>query len=75
MDANQSLSRTVMERIAAREGTTPAELSEPLYSAIDPEALDGLFRGSSGQVVFTYQGYEVTVTSESDISVTPLPSV
>jgi hypothetical protein len=75
MGANHSLSATVMETVAKREGVTPAELPEPLYSAVDPEALDGLFRGSSGRVVFTYQGYEITVTSDGEVSVTPLRSV
>jgi hypothetical protein len=73
MDANQSLSTAVLETIAAKEGVAPPELAEPLYTALDPEALDGLFRGSSGRVVFEYHGYEVTVTSEGDVSLTPLP--
>jgi hypothetical protein len=68
----RSLSALVTETVAAREGRSPAELSEPLYAAIDPDALDSLFQNSSGQVVFTYHGYEVTVTSGGDVSVTPV---
>lgn len=66
---------TVVERIAELEGTTPGELSPPLYSAIDPEALDSLFAPTArssrteGQLSFTYCGYEVDVRSTGEVSV------
>ncbi|OLZ42264.1 hypothetical protein A6E15_15390 [Natrinema saccharevitans] len=46
---------------------------EPLYAAVDPEALDDLFGDGSGtagtpdRVTFTYHGYEVTVTGDRRI--------
>ncbi|WP_227355880.1 HalOD1 output domain-containing protein [Haladaptatus salinisoli] len=63
-------STTIVERIAARAEVSSDDL-EPLYAAIDPDALDALFaprpNGSDrtgGQVTFTYAGYAVTVTSD-----------
>lgn len=52
---------------------------EPLFTAIDPEALDVVFDDHGdgadtprGSVTFCYHGYEVTVCSEGLISLTPL---
>lgn len=52
---------------------------DPLYSVIDPDALDALFeslaedsRDSSGCVQFTYHGLQVTVYSNRQIQVTPV---
>jgi hypothetical protein len=61
------LSLAVTAAVAEREGTDRTELPEPLFTAIDTDALDGLFNGSSGRVVFGYLGYEVTVTSSGDV--------
>jgi hypothetical protein len=65
-----SPSTEIVERIAARAEVSSDDL-EPLYEAIDPEALNALFaprtNGSDrtgGQVTFTYAGYTVTVTSD-----------
>jgi hypothetical protein len=51
--------------------TEPAELPEPLYEAIDPDALDALFEGhnsSNGVVTFSYCGYDVTVTVNGHVT-------
>lgn len=66
-----SLSAAILEAIAAREGVDPTELRTPLYTVIDPEALASLFRNGTGQVTFTYHGYEITVSSEGDIDLQP----
>ncbi|MFC7213557.1 HalOD1 output domain-containing protein [Saliphagus sp. GCM10025334] len=73
-------SLAIAARIAAREGTSPESLSPPLYSVIDPEALDSLFDASAsgrpdprGQVTFTYCGYEVCVDSGGEITVSDAP--
>ncbi|WP_227378842.1 HalOD1 output domain-containing protein [Haladaptatus halobius] len=76
-----SPSTTIVERIAARAEGSSDDL-EPLYEAIDPDALDALFAprptGSDrpgGQVTFTYAGYTVTVTSDRpgfSINIDPL---
>ena len=73
-----SVSQAVVEAIAQREEVDVTEIEppeyEPLYSVVDPEALDALFSsttgGSSrpmGAVSFTYAGYDVTVHSDGEI--------
>lgn len=75
------LSRAVLEAVALAEETDPAELAEPLYDAIDPEALDDLFRpsgqgGSSrGQVAFVYHDYVVTACSTGRVDIRPVDGV
>ena len=72
--SNPSLA--VIERIAQLEGTDPIELTPPLYTAVDPDALDSLFHSAttdepnpSGRVSFAYRGYDVTVRSDGAVSV------
>ncbi|WP_255169164.1 HalOD1 output domain-containing protein [Natrononativus amylolyticus] len=69
-----AMSLTVIEAIAAAKSTTPAELTPPLYEAIDPEALNVILQsghGDSVTVTFEYQEFEVTVSDSGDVSVTP----
>jgi len=62
------------------ESSTPgAERTlDPLYTAVDPEALDSLFdrfgpdAARPVDVTFHYHGYEVTVRAEGSVSVDPL---
>lgn len=68
----QSRSRTVPERVvtavADAKGVGPTDL-EPLHYAIDPDSLDSLFRsGTAGAIVFSYEGCEVTVDADGDVS-------
>lgn len=69
-------SRVVVELVAGCEGISPAELSPPLYSVVDPDALDELFQSQSsgpsdapGQIQFEYLGYEVRVRSDGEVEV------
>src|SRR6056297_2017118 len=70
-------SRQVIAAVASQEGQPSGALSPPLYDAIDPEALDGLFRDagvhrtSSVEISFQYLGYDVHVdgTDRTDVSV------
>lgn len=64
-------SEEVIEAVANEEGLDPAELRSPLYDAIDPDALDALFRNSAGAVSFEYHGYAVVVTSDGIVQLTP----
>lgn len=72
----ETLSYRVIEAIADREGVPSEDLQPPLYEVVDLEALDELFaptpkgtpRGD-GQVSFFYRGYEVTVTSDNEITI------
>lgn len=74
LDEKPSLA--VIDRVAELEGEDPADLSPPLYDAIDPKALDSLFQPSdSGHsetvetVRFTYHGYNVRVQSDGAVTV------
>jgi hypothetical protein len=56
--------------VASLENTTPDEL-RPLYEVIDPEALERLFRETRGQLTFEYLDYEVTVSHDYSVEITP----
>lgn len=70
LEAPERLSRLVVETVADAENVPPTEL-DPLYSTIDPDLLDALFRPQldpgneppTGEVRFPYHGYEVRVTA------------
>lgn len=68
--------KTIVDLIADLEGVDPVELSPPLYSVIDPDALDSLFDSSTSdnsqtpvQVCFQYSGYEVRIQSNGEIAI------
>ncbi|AHG00350.1 hypothetical protein HALLA_17650 [Halostagnicola larsenii XH-48] len=71
-----SVSVRIVKRIAAHEGVDPIDLSPPLYTAIDPDALNSLFEppisgsGRAGRVTFTYRGHTVIVENAEDIAIT-----
>jgi len=73
----ESISTGVVMAIAAASDAEPVPTAdttegtpvlEPLYTVVDPDALDALFEadgsGTAGpkRVTFSYHGYEVTVT-------------
>ncbi|WP_135830284.1 HalOD1 output domain-containing protein [Halorussus halobius] len=80
---SESLSEGVIAAVAAASDTDPLSLVradegdfEPLYSVIDPDALDAIFHGSDsgsrasdGRVTFTYHGHEVQVDGDGRITV------
>lgn len=68
---SDSISLRVVEALAAATGTDPQELA-PLYHAVDPEALDQLFRSDSDadvRVEFEYHGSLVEVRSDGTVVV------
>lgn len=72
---SQSLSTTVIEAVGVATDTDPVQM-DPLYEALDPDALDALFRPRSddgpranGQVVFSLDGHDVAVHSHGNIIV------
>lgn len=76
VDAGGEPSETVIELVADLENVNPVELSPPLYSTVDPDALDSLFPASpsgspqtAGQVRFQYCGYEIHVRNDGEITV------
>ena len=66
---NDSISLSVVEALADSLDTDPVEL-EPLYHAVDPEALDQLFQKdtpASARVEFTYGGHTVEVRGDGAV--------
>lgn len=65
-------SRTVIRAVASAENVDPIDLETPLHAAVDPDALDTLFRpGTDCRVQFTYSGYEVTVHDDGRVVLEP----
>lgn len=90
VSADESLSHGVVAAVSEAAGVEAVPLGgpgtgvelEPLYSVVDPDALDAVFAGTDGtgdaprgEVTFTYNGCEVTVQSEGRIVVTPASPV
>ncbi|WP_135534598.1 HalOD1 output domain-containing protein [Halostella pelagica] len=91
MNADQT---TPVERVAETESATeavviataeatdadPLEL-DPLFDAVDPDALNRLFESSddgsdrpSGRIEFTYAGCDVSVYADRRVVVSPTPA-
>lgn len=64
----QTMGEAILAAVAEREDTDVCELQTPLYESIDPDALDTLFRNSTGQVTFEYLDYLVTVDSDRNVA-------
>lgn len=69
-------SKGVVEAVSAVAGVDPLTDLDPLYSVIDPDALDALFRNDGTQsgrnpnrLTFNYHGFEVTVHDDTNVSV------
>lgn len=86
VSARESLSEGVIRAVSAISGTNPVpgmasdseagQELEPLYSVIDPEALDSMFKSTDdsttsapARVTFSYDRHEVTVRDNGRISV------
>ena len=75
---NEPISTVIAETIANHKGVDPVDI-EPLYTTIDPEALDALFAPrndgtarTAGRITFTHAGYEITVNSDRTATVEPI---
>lgn len=75
-DGNGDVAGRVVEAVADHRGVDAAALSEPLYDAVDPEALDALVahEGFWGTVVFRYAGCQVTVGGDGSVDVAQVQS-
>ena len=69
----ESTTQAVVSAVATERGVDPIDL-EPLYTVLDPDALDALFQrdGSgatqgSARVEFTYAGCEVCVAADGSV--------
>lgn len=68
-------SQAVVRAVADEAGVDQTDLP-PLFHAIDPDALDALFRAggrpatrrTTGAVRFSYHGYEVSVEADGSVS-------
>jgi hypothetical protein len=60
---------TIIEMVAALEGTEPHKTSFQLHEYVDGEALDSLLASSSTEleVTFTVEDYRVTVDSTGSV--------
>ena len=72
MTDNVDLETAVVAAVAQSEGVEPTAIQQPLFEAVDADALDRLFRDTTGQVRFEYNGHTVTVSSEGDVALDPL---
>ena len=66
-------SHTIITTLSDELGIDPLEM-QPLYEAVDPDALDALFssasnRGTNVTITFEYCGHAVTVTSEGTVTI------
>lgn len=68
---NTPMSTAVVEEVAEREGVHPAELENPLYDVIDPDALDTVFQAAPQDmsVEFMYLRYRIAVHGDGHIDV------
>lgn len=71
----KTLSQLVVVEVADHLGVNPVEMEPSLFDVIEPEALDNLFapkpdgdKRPGGKVIFPFQGYMVTVTSDGNVS-------
>lgn len=70
------ISQTVIRSVAEAKGVDPLDL-EPLYSVIDPDALNKLFRPSLGApnpsltLQFSMAGCDVEIRGDGEVIVTP----
>lgn len=68
-------SLTGFEPVPGASAPTVGGALDPLHTAVDPEALDAIFRATDlgtgrdrGRVTFPYHGYEITVRGDGTIS-------
>ncbi len=67
----QTVSERVIELAAEQKSIDKGSLAAPLYDAIDPDALNSLFRNTEGTVTFEYLDLVVTVDHEGTVEITP----
>ncbi|WP_226006521.1 HalOD1 output domain-containing protein [Natrinema salinisoli] len=82
-DGSVSPTQAIIEAIAEHEGVDITDVEppayDPLFTVVNPEALDDLFHTTAGlatnvEVRLEYEGYEVLVRPGSDVDVRDLDS-
>lgn len=73
-----SATETIVMTVAGHAEVGPNAL-DPLYSVVDPEALDRIIRSvaarstpGNAEIIFRYQGYTVSVHSHGVIEIAPI---
>lgn len=61
----------VVDAVAQAEGVCPDAL-EPIYDAVDPDAVDALLETPSATVSFFYCGYKVEIDRDRECTLIPL---
>ncbi|MFC7135816.1 HalOD1 output domain-containing protein [Halobaculum litoreum] len=71
-DVEGPVSAVVAAAVAEAEGFRPTA-GATLYDAVDPDALDALYRreGTAVSVSFTHLGYRVSVDRDGTVTVAP----
>lgn len=68
-EATGTPSAAVVETVAAVEGWEPADVPEPLYESVDPDALEAFVESvEDGRLTFTYLGHEVVVDAGGQVT-------
>lgn len=67
-----SVSEAIILALAGMDDIDPLEIP-PLAESVNPIALDSLFEDDSfsGSVTFHYEDFEITVTSDGEITIAP----
>jgi len=71
--SSESLSLVVVRAVSAVIGREPTAM-EPLYSTVDPEAIERLVRSAGDgplRISFSYEGTLVSVEGSGDVVITP----
>lgn len=69
---DEPLSTKLLYEVAEQTDIDPVDISPPLSTVIDTDALEALFSGGSGgfsRVEFTYVGHRVTVQGEEIVQI------
>lgn len=71
-----SISVTIIQEVAKKEGIPPEAVTPPLNDVINTDALDRLFEPrldgdtrTQGRVEFPYVGYQITVWADGTVRV------
>ena len=78
ISSGERVSEVVVTAVADAKGVDPLDL-DPLYDSVDPDALDSLFRGSTGagsatEIRFEMAACEVVVREGNEVVVAPMAS-
>lgn len=74
-ESDTELSLVIARSVAEAADLDPSELAEPMYGAVDPDAVEQVFFGfatpkaTTGRVMFEYGDHTVIVRSDGTVAV------